>query len=58
MHIEIRDGRRRIETTLKALFAALRAVADSEAEAEAVFVQMVDEGRVRVLAQPRLAVAA
>jgi hypothetical protein len=56
MRIEILRGKRRIVTTLGELFAALRSVAQSDAEAEAVFECMVDEGRVRVL--PSLARAA
>jgi hypothetical protein len=50
MRIQVVAGRSVIETTLKGLFDALRSVARSDAEAEAVFEAMVDEGRVRVLA--------
>jgi hypothetical protein len=49
MRIEILRGEKRIETTLGELFEALRSVAQSDAEAEAVFECMVNEGRVRVL---------
>lgn len=49
MRIQIVSGSKRLETTLRELFEALRAVAASEAEAEAVFERMVDEGRVHVL---------
>jgi hypothetical protein len=55
MRIEIVRGKKRIRTTLGELFAALRSVARSEAEAEAVFECMVNEGRVRVLTNPVLA---
>jgi hypothetical protein len=58
MRIEILRGKRRIETTLGELFDALRSVARSDAEAEAVFECMVNEGRVRVLAGMELARAA
>lgn len=58
MRIEIRRGKQRITTTLGELFAALRAVAQSEGEAEAVFECMVNEGRVRVLTERKLARAA
>lgn len=49
MRIQIVAGKSLLETTLHQLFEALRSVADSEAEAEAVFEEMVDEGRVRVV---------
>jgi hypothetical protein len=49
VRIEITRGKQRIRTTLGDLFAALRAVASSEAEAEAVFERMVSENRVRVI---------
>lgn len=55
MHIEIRRGKRRIRTTLAELIEALRSVAESEAEAEAVFACMVEEGRVRVITELGLA---
>jgi hypothetical protein len=51
MRIQIVSGKKRLETTLRDLFAALRAVAASEAEAEAVFERMVDEGRVRAVVE-------
>jgi hypothetical protein len=50
MRIQVVAGRSVIETTLAELFDALRSVARSEAEVEAVFESMVDGGRVRVLA--------
>lgn len=48
MRIQVISGRSVIDTTLASLFNALRSVARSDAEAEAVFECMVNEGRVRV----------